>query len=163
MSLATPSASVTAATSGTVRYRVRAIDKAGNVGAWSYGLTLAPRLTQQTSAAVRWRGPWYGTSSTSYTGGSAKYSNVAGASVAYTFTGRSIALVTTVARTRGKVKVYVNGIYQATVDLYRSSTQYRVLAWQKTWSTSASRTIKLVVVGTSGRHRVDLDGFVVVR
>ena len=36
-------------------------------------------------------------------------------------------------------------------------------AWQQTWSTSATRTIKLVVVGTSGRPRVDLDAFVVVK
>ena len=59
--------------------------------------------------------------------------------------------------------MYVNGVYQATVDLYRSSYQYRAVAWQKTWSTSGTRTIKLVVAGTSGRPRVDLDAFVVVK
>ena len=76
-------------------------------------------------------------------------------------TGRSIALVTTKAPTRGTVKVYVNGTYVATVDLYATTTKYRALAWQKTWSTSGTRTVKLVVVGTSGRPRVDLDAFAV--
>ncbi len=157
------SAAVIAASSGTVRYRVRAVDGAGNRGGWAYTPTLSPRLVQQSSSAVMYGGTWYGTSSTAYSGGSAKYANVAGRSATYTFTGRSIAFVTTKAPTRGKVKIYVNGAYVATVDLYRSSTQYRVLVWQKTWSTSGTRTIKLVVVGTAGRPRIDLDAFVVVR
>ncbi len=64
----------------------------------------------------------------------------------YFFTATAIA--------RGKVRVYVNGNYVTTVDLRSSSTRYRVLAWQKTWSTSATRTVKLVVAGTRGRPRV---------
>ncbi len=157
------SAAVIAASSGTVRYRVRAVDGAANWGGWAYTPTLSPRLVQQSSSAGRYGGTWYSTSSTAYSGGSAKYANVAGRSATYTFTGRSIAFVTTKAPTRGKVRIYVNGVYVATVDLYRSSTQYRVLVWQKTWSTSGTRTIKLVVVGTAGRPRIDLDAFVVVK
>ncbi len=64
---------------------------------------------------------------------------------------------------RGKVRIYVNGVYQATVGTYPSSASYRAVVWQKTWSSSATRTIKLVVSGTSGRPRVDLDAFVVLR
>ncbi len=157
------SASVTAASSGTVRYRVRAVDKADNRGGWAYTATLSPRLTQQSSTSVRFGGTWTTTKSSSYSGGSVKYAKTKGRTATYTFTGRSIALVTTKSPSRGKVKVYVNGVYQGTVDTYRSSTQYRALAWQKTWSTSAKRTIKLVVSGTSGRPRVDLDAFVVVK
>jgi hypothetical protein len=70
--------------------------------------------------------------------------------------------VTTVASSRGQVKIYVNGVFLAKVDL-RGATKYRDVAWQKTWSTSATRTIKLVVVGTAGRPRIDLDGFVTLR
>ncbi len=162
-SLRSPSVTVAAASSGTVRYRVRAIDVAGNVGAWANGTILSPRLVQQTSSSVRYSGTWSRSSSSSYSGGSIKYAKAAGRSATYTFTGRSIGLITTKAPSRGKVKVYVNGKYITTVDLYRSSTQYRVLAWQKTWSTSGTRTVKLVVAGTSGRPRVDLDAFVIVR
>ena len=92
-----------------------------------------------------------------------RYAKTAGRSVSYTFTGRSIALVTSKSASRGKVKIYVNGVYQTTVDTYRSATQYRAVVWQKSWSTSGTRTIKLVVSGTSGRPRVDLDAFVVVK
>ncbi len=162
-SLTSKSTIVTAASTGTVRYRVRAVDAANNAGAWTDGLTLSPRLTQQSSTAVKYSGTWTNASSSSYSGGSVKATSVAGRSATYAFTGRSIALVTTKASTRGKVKVYVNGVYQATVDLYRSSFQYRAVAWQKTWSSSGTRTIKLVAAGTSGRPRVDVDAFVVVK
>ncbi len=162
-SLTTPYAHVTVPSSGTVRLRVRTVDKAGNAGPWAIGPTLSPRLVQQSSSAVKFGGTWTSTSSTSYSGRSAKYAKAARASATYTFTGRSIALVTTTSNTRGKVKLYVNGVYKATVDLYRSSTQYRVLAWQMTWATSGTRTIKLVVVGTAGRPRVDLDAFAVLK
>ena len=149
--------------SGTVRFRVVAWDVAGNHRTGSAGILLTPRLIQQTTTAVHWYRTWTTSASTSYSGGSVRYGITAGASASYTFTGRSIAFVTTKATTRGKVKVYVNGVYKATVDLSRSPTQYRSVAWQQTFPTSASRTIKLVVVGTSGRPRVDLDAFVVVK
>ena len=162
-SLTAASARVTTPSSGTVQFRVRAVDKAGNTGAWTLGLTLSPSLVQQTSTAVKYSGTWSSGGSSSYSGGSVKYATVAGRSASYAFTGRSIALVTTKSPTRGKVKIYVNNSYVTTVDLYRSKSQYRAVVWQKTWSTSGARTVKLVVVGTSGRPRVDLDAFVVVK
>ncbi len=162
-SLTSKSAGVMAASSGTVRYRVRSVDAAGNAGAWVNGITLSPRLTQQTSSSVKYSGTWTSASSSSFSGGSAKYAKAAGRSASLKFTGRSIALVTAKSPSRGKVKVYVNGKFVTTVDLRGSSTQYRAVAWQSTWSTSATRTVKLVVVGTSGRPRVDLDAFVVVK
>ena len=155
--------SVTAATSGNVRYRVRATDRVGNVAPWAYTATLTPRLTQQSSTAVKYGGTWTKASSTSYSGSSTRYAKVRGRSASYKFTGRSIALVTTKSPSRGKAKIYVNGVYQATIDLYRSSTQNRTVAWQKSWSTAGTRTIKVVVAGTNGRPRVDVDAFVVLR
>ena len=161
--LTSASANLTVTSSGTARFRVRAVDGAGNVGVWATGPILTPRLTQQLSTAVNYHGTWTKTSSSNFSGGSARYAHATGAYLTFAFTGRSIALVTTTAANRGKVKVYVNGVYQATVDLRSSATTYRVLAWQKTWSTSATRTVKLVVVGTSGRPRVDLDAFATLK
>ena len=156
-------ADVTVASSGTVRFRVRAVDGAGNPSAWATGPNLTLRLIQQSGTTVHYRGAWRSTSSSLMSGGSAKYTKSAGASATYTFTGRSMALVATTASTRGKVKVYVKGKLVSTVDLRSSSTKYRVVVWQKTWTTSATRNVKLVVVGTSGRPRVDLDAFVALK
>jgi len=63
---------------------------------------------------------------------------------------------------RGKVKIYVNGTLVATLDCKATSTIYRSVGWQKTWSTSGTRTVKLVVSGTSGRPRIDFDGFAIL-
>jgi hypothetical protein len=158
-SVVTTAFDLTAPSTGTVRFRVRAVDRAGNTGAWATGLNQSPRLVQQSSTTVKYGGTWASTSAAAYSGGSARYATRAGAYATFTSTGRSIALVSTRATTRGQVKVYVNGVYQATVSMY-GSTAYRQVAWQKTWSTAAKRTIKLVVVGTRGRPRFDLDGFV---
>jgi hypothetical protein len=112
---------------------------------------------------VHYSGTWRTASSSSYSGGSTKYTRSNGAKATYTFTGRSTALITTKSPTRGKVKIYVNGSYQGTVDLYASANRYRLVAWQQTWTTSATRTISLVAAGPSSRPRIDLDAFAYVK
>ncbi len=155
-------ANVNVASSGTVRFRVRTFDRAGNVTGWMYSPTLTPRLGQQTSTSLHFSGSWSTATSTSYSGGSARYATAAGASATYTLSGRGIGLVTTRAPSRGKVKIYVDGAYAGTVDLY-GSVRYRVVVWQRTWSTVGTHTVKWVVVGTAGRPRVDIDAIAVVR
>jgi hypothetical protein len=92
-----------------------------------------------------------------------KYAKARGARATTTFAGRSIAFVTTKAVRRGKVRVYVNGRRVATIDLRRSSKLARVIVWQRTWAKAAKRTIRVIVVGTSGRPRVDVDAFAILR
>ncbi len=161
--LTLPSISTTVTASGTVRFEVRAIDRAGNSGVWTAGPALHPRLRQQGSHTVHYRGPWRMARAAAYSGGSVKDAKARGARATTTFTGRSIALVTTRAPKRGKVRIYVNGTRVATIDLRRSSRLTRSVVWQRTWATSATRTIRIVVVGTAGRPRVDLDAFAILR
>jgi hypothetical protein len=162
-SLSIPSVAQRLPSSGTVRYRVRAVDGAGLVGEWGTGPVLTPRLVQDSSTTVRFSTGWKKASSSSFSGGSARYATKAGSSGTLTFTGRSIAFVTTSAPSRGKVRIFVNGVSQGMFDLRAGSTGYRAVVWQKTWPTSARRTVKVVVLGTPGRPRADLDAFVVVR
>jgi hypothetical protein len=63
---------------------------------------------------------------------------------------------------RGKAAVYVDGVYVKTVDLYASSYRWAVV-YQKTWSTLGTHTIRVKVLGTSGRPYVDIDGFGILR
>ena len=161
ISASATSLKTTVPSSGTIRYRVRATDKDGNVSGWAQGGALKASLVQQQAAPLKYSTGWTGVASSSYSGGSARYAKVANRSVSYTFTGRAIGFVTATGPTRGKVKVYLNGTFITTLDLRTSSTKYRMLAWQRTWATSATRTIKLVVVGTTGRPRIDLDAFAV--
>jgi hypothetical protein len=78
-------------------------------------------------------------------------------------TGRSVAWVSLKAPTRGKAGVYVNGRLVATVDLSTATWQPQRFVWTRTWATVATRTIDIRVLGTAGRPRVDIDGFVVIR
>ena len=148
---------------GSIAFRVSATDAAGNTGLAVAGAARTARLVQQSSTTVKYVGTWTISTMSSYSGKTIRSASTAGRSASYAFTGRSIAFVVTKAKLRGKIRVYVNNVYVATVDTYRSSTQVRSVAWQKTWATSATRTIKLVVAGTSGRPRVDLDAFIVLK
>jgi len=149
--------------SGTARFRIRALDAAGNASAWRAGPQITARLVQQSWSAVRWAGVWTTRSAAAYSGGSERTARAAGAGASYTFTGRTVALVATRGPGRGKARVYVDGVLRGTVDLYRSSTQYRAVAWSFTCTSSRSHTVRVVVVGTAGRPQVDVDALIVMR
>jgi hypothetical protein len=146
----------------TYRFRVRPTDNAGNPGAWVYGTGLKVTAIQQTNAAITYRGTWSTlTSSTSWWGGSAKSSTMAGSTATYKFSGRSFAWVGLRSPIRGKAQVYVDGVLKATIDLYAAAIQPQRIVWSVNYGTSASRTVRIQVLGTAGRPRVDVDGFIV--
>lgn len=159
----TATAPVSIAPTGTTRFRVRAVDRDGNLGAWHAGSLLqGGSIVQQGATSIRWSGTWSSASSSSFSGGSVRWARTAGASATFRFTGRGVAVVSTRASNRGKVRIYAGTTLLATVDL-AGATAYRQVVWAKTWSTSAARSIRVVVVGTSGRPRVDVDAFVVLK
>jgi hypothetical protein len=143
------------------RFRIRAIDRAGNVGGWAYGTTFRVTAVSQANASVHYRGTWATSTSSGWWGGTAKSSSTKGSTASFTFTGRSIAWVGLKAATRGKANVYVNGVLKATVNLYSATTLRQRIVWSANYATSATRTITIKVVGTAGRPRVDIDGFLV--
>jgi hypothetical protein len=149
------------APSHTYRFRVRAVDRAGNTGAWMSGPTFRLTAYSELNGGIRYTGTWTTSSSTVYWGGRVRFSSRAGARATITVTGRSVEWVARKGPTRGRAQVYVNGVLTATVDLYASTYQNQRVAWAATWSTSATRTISIRVLGTSGRPRVDVDAFVV--
>jgi hypothetical protein len=145
------------------RFRVRARDKAGNVGSWTTAYTWNPSLVQQTSSSIKYTGAWSNGSSALYSAGTVKFASAAGASASMKFSGRAVAVVTTLRNTGGKVQVWVDGALATTIDTFAESTATRQVVFSKSWASYASHTIKLVVLGTDGRPRVDLDAFEVIR
>ena len=142
------------------RYRVIAIDGAGNASAWVYGRTVTPSLTEQTSAAVTYTGTWATATSASVSGGTDKYASSAGASATFSFTGSSVAWVSYLGPSRGSANVYVDGVFKKTVSLYATTNQPKRVVYAYYWGSNASHTLKVVVVGTAGHPRVDVDAFV---
>ncbi|MGW2562955.1 N-acetylmuramoyl-L-alanine amidase [Streptomyces sp. NPDC001514] len=153
------SAAHTAKSGVATAWNVTAYDQAGNTAAAS--VTGTPVILQETSA-VR-SGTWSTRSSSSYLGGASYSSTSRNASLTWTFTGRSAAWVVSRASTSGQAYVYVDGVKVATVDLRSTTTKYRDAIWTKTWTTSAKHTVKIVVVGTSGRPTVTTDGLVYLK
>jgi hypothetical protein len=147
----------------TYKFRVRARDKAGNVGAWTTAYSWGASLRQNSYSSIVYGGSWATKSATSASGGSIKQSSAAGATATLAFSGRAIGLVTTLRPTSGAVKVYIDGVLAATIDTYADTTTYRQVVFNKGWSSYGSHTIRLVVVGTAGRPSFDLDAFEVIR
>jgi hypothetical protein len=145
------------------RFRVRAIDEAGNVGAWKEGAAVRVSGVQQSAGASTYVGSWSPFSSSSFWGGSVKASSDPGSKVRFTFTGRAFGWLTTIGPDRGEARIYVNGALLDTVDLAAATSSTRVIGWSKTWATFATRTIEIRVVGTPDRPRIDVDGFWTLR
>jgi hypothetical protein len=102
-------------------------------------------------------------SASSASNGKLHSSTRTGASVEFKTTARAISVVGRKGPANGKAKVYVDGAYVQTIDFYRSSTQYRVVVFNKSWSTNGVHSVKLVVAGTSGHPRVEVDAFPILR
>ncbi|WP_406337479.1 N-acetylmuramoyl-L-alanine amidase [Streptomyces sp. NBC_00649] len=155
----TASSSRTAASGTASTWSMKAYDYAGNTRTSSASFT--PVILQETSATKS--GTWTSRSSTSYLGGKSYSSGSKAASLTWTFTGRSASWVASRASSSGQAYVYVDGVKVSTVDLKSSSTLYRQAIWTKSWSSSAKHTVKIVVVGTSGRPTITTDGLVYIK
>jgi len=140
-------------------WSMKATDFAGNTRTSSPAYT--PMILQETSATRS--GSWTSRSSSNYLGGKSYSSSSKNASLTWTFTGRSASWVVSRASSSGQAYVYVDGTKVATVDLKSSTTKYRQAIWTKTWSAAAKHTVKIVVVGTSGRPTITTDGLVYIK
>jgi spore germination protein YaaH len=144
------------------RYQVRARDRAGNVGAWVAGPTFRAYLRQEARASIAYGGTWRTATQAGSSGGAVRHATSAGASVRYTFSGRAIAVVSTLGPDRGDVRVYLDGTYVTTISTQASALSLRRVVFSKTWSTAGTHTLRLVVVGTAGHPRFDLDALEVL-
>jgi hypothetical protein len=145
------------------RYRVRATDVVGNVSAYVVSPTFVASRSQESSAQIVYAGPWRLARSATYSGGKARYATRAGAGATFTFSGRSIAWVSSKSASRGSAQVLLDGVLVKTVSLHRSSRLARQVVFSARWAAAGPHTIEVVVLGTAGHPRVDIDTFVVVR
>ncbi len=141
------------------RFRVRAFDRAGNAGAWVVGPWFRLSAVQEGVSGIRYAGTWRTGTSSSYWGGHTRYATAAGATARIQVSARTFAWIAATGPGRGSAKVYVNGTLVATVNLQSPTLHARRVVFSRSWSTAASRTVVIRVVGTSGHPRVDLDAF----
>ena len=141
---------------------ILATDMAGNLSAASAG-SLQPVLYSERTSLATYLGTWTSASSTVSLGGTTKTSSKVGASMTFKVTGRALAWVAPKGPRMGRAKVYVDGIYRGTVNLYAATTSSRQVVFQYAWATGGSHTLKLVLAGPTTHPRVDVDGLIVVR
>jgi hypothetical protein len=146
-------------TQHTYRFEVRAWDRAGNRSSFRVGPESRLSRYAETTAAATYAGTWSTQTGASLWGGSAKRSSSSAASVRVTLTGRHLAWVSAVGPDQGKAEIWLGSTRLATVDLYSPTPGPRRIVWVGGWTTSASRTFTIRVLGTPGRPRVLVDGF----
>ena len=127
--------------------------------------TSAPRrvvLSTAQESAATFAGGWT-TATGSAPWGTTRFSSRRGASATYSFTGTDVAWVAPRGPKRGRARVFIDGALKATVDLYSASFAERRVVFVADDLAPGPHTIKIVVRATSGRPRVDIDGFVTIR
>lgn len=145
------------------RFRVYAADHAGNKSPYSVSASFRATNYSESNAALKYSGSWSTASSTSYLNGKAKYSKTAGASATFTVTGNRIGWLSYRSPASGSARVYINGSLVATVSLFSSTYQTKALVFSKSYSSVATRTVKIVVSGTAGHPRVTIDSMFAFR
>ena len=141
------------ATSGTSwrsTTRTRIVESRGDIHRFS-----------EKSRAIDYRGSWERAEHPYYRGDRARQAKRKGQTATFRFTGSQVAWNGPNGPTRGKAKVYLDGQYVKTVDLYSRKFDARNRIYTKTFAASGAHTLTIKVMGTRGRPVVSIDEFVV--
>jgi parallel beta-helix repeat protein len=116
---------------------------------------------QESSRKIGYRGSWTRAIHSDYLGKSVRFSDEAGATATLTFTGSAISWIGPVGPTRGGAKVYIDGQKVKSVHSHRRQFRPARVLFTASFDTVATRTIKIVVVGTDDHPTVAIDALVV--
>lgn len=118
------------------------------------------RRFSERSPRITYTGTWKIATRTAYAGGAARYATSPGASASFSFTGTKVVWYGPVGPTRGHAKVFLDGVYQRTIDLRATTFRARKLIFGRSWATAGAHTLVIEVAGTPG-HRVAIDEFAI--
>jgi hypothetical protein len=119
------------------------------------------RSYQETHSAVVYTDAWREAPYPAYAGRNARWTNEAGATATFTFTGRTVAWFGPSGPTRGRANIFIDGQLVATVDLYARRFRPNTRIFATTFPEAGPHTLRIEVVGTKGRPTVAIDQFVV--
>ena len=145
------------------RFGIAGRDRVGNVGPPAVSPPVTASLFQDATSLAKYAGTWSTVASSSASGGRLHRTTRAGASVTFTTSLRAVAIVGRKNATNGQAKVYVDGAYVQTINLYRSSPQSKIVVFNKSWPTTGVHSVKVVAVGTAGHPGVDIDAVAILR
>lgn len=114
----------------------------------------------ETSAKIHYGGRWTRSARTGDWGGHEKSATKAGATASITFTGKRVWWIAGEDSSFGRARVAIDGNVLTTVDL-GTFGGVRSTAFVHAFAKVGTHTLKITVLGTAGRRRVDIDTFAV--
>ena len=151
-----------------VSFRVRPTTTAGAVGPWFTVATFTPSSRQESAKTVSWKGTgWKKVSSSAAYGGTLRDATAKNRTATTSFTGMSVAWVSTLGKDRGQAEIWLDGAKVATVSLYKTTAAARQIVWSASLASGGNHTLMIKVLGThatgSKGSRVDVDGFLLLQ
>lgn len=97
-----------------------------------------------------WPGPatWMTYADASMSGGGNHFSGTTGAFAEIEFTGTEVTFISTKGPNRGLAEIWLDGVYQATVNEFDPAVVYQQELWSKSGMSSGTHTLKVVALGT---------------
>ena len=119
------------------------------------------RHYSESSRRITYGGRWVRAEHGSYRGDAVRQAKRKGQVAIFRFTGSQVAWNGPKGPTRGKARVYVDGQYIRTVDLYARRFDPRDRIFTKSFGRSGVHMLTIKVMGTPGRPVVAIDEFLV--
>ncbi|WP_375477348.1 protease pro-enzyme activation domain-containing protein [uncultured Jatrophihabitans sp.] len=141
------------------RYEIYARDNAGNNSAPKTSANFYLHEAEDTDSSLIYSGGWGSQSLSGASGGSVKYTKVAGKTVKFTFTGTRFAWISSYGTDRGSATVSVDGGTAQTVNTNRSVTTRADAVFAGSYA-SGTHTVTITNLATSGKPRIDMDAVV---
>jgi probable HAF family extracellular repeat protein len=114
----------------------------------------------ETSSKIHYGGRWTRSARAGDWGGHEKAATKAGATASITFTGKRVWWIASQDSSFGRARVAIDGHVVTTVDLGTFGGARRT-AFVHAFAKVGTHTLKVTVLGTAGRPRVDVDAFAV--
>ncbi len=119
------------------------------------------RKIDDRDSSLLYSSGWADTSSTNYSSGTGRYSVSGGSNIEYVFSGTGIKWYSVVSTNHGKADVYIDNVFDATIDLYASHWAANTIVYAKRDLPAGSHIIKIVVRSdkniASGNNFVEID------
>ena len=122
---------------------------------------VATRRIQETNGGITYSRGWAPATHSGYAEGRVVYSDRDGSTATYKLYAKTVSWIGPVGPTRGKARVWIDGVSVGVVDLRRSSFKARITLFSKAWSRAGDHTLTIEVIG-SGRP-VAIDEFAITR
>ena len=137
-------------------------------GACTFNMTVDTSVTaifkqtwfEESDPTITYTGTWSTSACSSCSGGAMKSTSQTGAKADFSFNGTGVRWIASKTSKSGKAKVYIDGVYIATVDLYSKTSKYQVVVFERTGLSPGNHI--LTIENSGKRVSINIDAFEVI-